>query len=551
MNSLIEYPSVNGKDMSVLLKGEKITQSFGAFTLLDQIDLEIIEGEKIGIVGHNGCGKSTLLEMIAGHLLPSEGSFHWYKSCAIAYMPQVTETNDEAVLSGGERTKKRLREVLYEKHQLLILDEPTNHLDQDSIKWLIKEIQKEKGTLVVVSHDRYFLDQCATRIIEIDEGKLKSYPGNYSFYQKEKQAQRASQLHAYENQEKRKQKIEEEIQNLKGWSQKAHNEARAKAIETGNKFGGKEHNRAKAKKRDKQVASKIKRLTAMLQEGVEKPKAEQKITFTLQESPKANKRVIEAQNIAKSYGKKCLFEKSSFYIKRGEKIGLFGPNGCGKSTLVKALMGEVALEGELFLSSGIKIGYMSQEVTDMNPELTVGAYLEIESQEAIRCAREKLAQMGFIREAFNQTIGTFSRGQQMKLKLLKMILQSCQLLILDEPTNHMDLAVRETLEEVLVSYNGTLLLITHDRYMLEKLCDHLLIFKNQRITRFEGTLCEYEDKQLTQSKPNKKERELQRLRIEHQLAYWIGELSAYQAGSEAYRKAEAEYEKLLMEKRNL
>lgn len=537
--------------MSALLKGEKISQCFGALTLLSQIEFEINEGEKIGIVGQNGCGKSTLLEMIAGRLNPSEGQLYWYKPCVIAYMPQVTDEEDERLLSGGERTKKRLREVLYEKHQLLLLDEPTNHLDQDSIKWLIKEIQKDTSTLVVVSHDRYFLDQCVTRMIEIEDGKLKSYSGNYHFYQEEKRKARESQLHAYENQEKRKQKIEAEIETLKGWAQKAHREARAKAIETGNKFGGKEHNRAKAKKRDKQVASKIKRLTAMIEEGVEKPKTEQKIQFTLQESPKANKRVIEAKNIAKAYGKKCLFEKSSFYIKYGEKIGLFGPNGCGKSTLVKALMGEVILEGELFLSEGVKIGYMSQEVTDMNPEYTVSQYLELETGEEIRIAREKLAQMGFSREAFKQVIGTMSRGQQMKLKLLKMILQCCQLLILDEPTNHMDLSVRETLEEVLEGYNGTLLLITHDRYMLEKLCEGLLVFKNNQIIRFEGKLSEYEDKQMKGSMPNKKANEIECLKIEHQLAYWIGVLSAKEPGSEEYQKAEAEYEKWLIQKRSL
>ncbi len=537
--------------MSVLLKGEKISQCFGELTLLRQVEFEINEGEKIGIVGQNGCGKSTLLEMLAGRLNPSEGQFYWYKPCVTSYMQQVTDEAEERLLSGGERTKKRLREALYQKHQLLLLDEPTNHLDQDSIKWLIKELQKEISTLVVVSHDRYFLDQCVSRIIEIEDGKLKSYPGNYHFYQEEKQKQRASQLHAYESQEKRKQKIEAEIETLKGWAQKAHHDARAKAIETGNKFGGKEHNRAKAKKRDKQVASKIKRLTAMIEEGVEKPKDEQKIQFNLHESSKANKRVIEAKNIGKTYGKKCLFEKSSFYIKYGEKIGLFGPNGCGKSTLVKALMGELTLEGQLFLSEGIKVGYMSQEVTDMNPLYTASQYLELETKEEIRNAREKLVQMGFSREAFNQVIGTMSRGQQMKLKLLKMILERCQLLILDEPTNHMDLSVRETLEEVLAQYNGTLLLITHDRYMLEKLCDRLLVFKEHQIARFEGKLSEYEEKQMAKAKPNKKEREIERLKIENQLAYWISVLSAHPVGSEAYQTAQDEYEKCLVQKRNL
>lgn len=536
--------------MSVLVKCEKVTQTYGERIILDAIDWEILEGEKVGIVGNNGCGKSTLLEIIAGELIPTKGGCFWEKHCSVAYMHQIADkSRQEHTLSGGEYTKKKLREVLYQKHQFLLLDEPTNHLDQDSMKWLIKEIQKDHATMLIVSHDRYFLDQCVDRIIEIEEGKIRSFAGNYSFYQKEKERLYQSQLHAYEVQEKRKEKIEAEIVNLKGWSQKAHHEARAKAIETGNKFGGKEHNRAKAKKRDRQVASKIKRLEAMIEEGVEKPAEAQKISFSLLETPKGNRRVIEAKNLSKAFGEHVLFKDSQFYINRGEKVGIYGPNGCGKSTLIKAIMGELVVEGELFVSQTAQIGYMSQDISDIDPILTVETYLDLSGQKAIQIAREKLIQMGFEREQFTQCVGTLSRGQQMKLKLLKMILKACPLLILDEPTNHMDLHVRETLESVLESYEGTLILITHDRYMMERICDRLLVFHRQTIKRFEGTLKEYEEKQ--QKPVMKKELEKQKLELEHRLSYLLGQLCMLRAGSEAYLKVEEEYEKLLAQKKAL
>lgn len=536
--------------MSVLVKCEKVTQTYGERIILDAIDWEILEGEKVGIVGNNGCGKSTLLEIIAGELIPTKGGCFWEKHCSVAYMHQIADkSRQEHTLSGGEYTKKKLREVLYQKHQFLLLDEPTNHLDQDSMKWLIKEIQKDHATMLIVSHDRYFLDQCVDRIIEIEEGKIRSFAGNYSFYQKEKERLYQSQLHAYEVQEKRKEKIEAEIENLKGWSQKAHHEARAKAIETGNKFGGKEHNRAKAKKRDRQVASKIKRLEAMIEDGVEKPKEVQKISFSLLEPTKGNKRVIEAKKLGKAFGKHVLFKDSQFYINRGEKIGIYGPNGCGKSTLIKAIMGELAVEGELFVSQTAQIGYMSQDISDIDPILTVETYLDLTGQKTTQIAREKLIQMGFEREQFTQCVGTLSRGQQMKLKLLKMILKACPLLILDEPTNHMDLHVRETLESVLENYEGTLLLITHDRYMMERICDHLLVFKGQTIKRFEGTLKEYEERQ--QKPVVKKELEKQKLEMEHRLTYLLGQLCMLKAGSARYLEVEMEYEQLLAEKKAL
>lgn len=300
--------------MSVLVRGRNISKSFGEFKLIQGIDLEIKENEVIGIVGCNGCGKSTLLEMLVGRIPTDSGQWKWLRPhCQVSYMPQVAnEEIRQQRLSCGEQTKKRLQRALYQPHELLVLDEPTNHLDQKGIQWLIQMIRKEKGTVIIVSHDRYFLDQCAQRIIELENGKLQHFLGNYSDYQMEKKKQLEAQKHAYMIQEKRQQKIKAEMARLKNWSQKAHEDAAQKAIETGNKFGGKEHNRAKAKKRDQQIKSKLKRLEKMQEESIEKPREQAKIQFTLEKAEKGNKRILEVKQLGKSYGNKVLFADSHY-----------------------------------------------------------------------------------------------------------------------------------------------------------------------------------------------------------------------------------------------
>ena len=540
--------------MTAILQGKHISKEFGDKVILNDINFEIESGKKIGIVGSNGAGKTTLADMITNTIKPTSGQLLWqYNGMDIGYMKQATEYLDlEQTLSGGERTKKLLTQLLYSKKDFLVLDEPTNHLDYEGVKWLIKQIKAFKGAVVIISHDRFFLDQCIDSIMEIDQGKIINYNGNYSYYREEKRRRYENQLHLFMEQEKLKSQIRGQIEELKGWSEKAHRESRKKAIATGNKFGGKEYNRVKAKKMDKAVKSRIKRLEKIEVGGLIKPEEEIKVLFQLEATKKVGDTILQAKDIRKFYGNKLIFNQSSFYVKRGEKIGVYGVNGCGKSTLVKAILKQVPLEGEIRISEERKIGYISQDVLDIKEEKSILQVFEATNKEEERQIRMALVQMGFSNDRLYDKAEVLSLGERMKLKLLILIRQGCEVLILDEPTNHIDLHVREQLEETLKDYNGTLILVTHDRYMLEQLCDKLLVFENQIIRRYEYGIREYlerkEQKQVAQDEAYRKEMKSNKedkMLLENEIAYIIGQLSREKQGTPMYEELDNKYQELI------
>ncbi len=548
--------------MTVVLECRKISKEYGNQKVLREINLEVYQGQKVGIVGTNGAGKTTLANILMGELEPTSGQLIWQNDgLQIGYMKQIVDTiaatkELKETLSGGERTKAILKQILYNKYDVLILDEPTNHLDYAGVKWLIKKIKAFKGTVIIISHDRYFLDECVTRIVEIDKGKAVVYKGNYSWYREEKVRQYEIALNAYLEEEKNRERIQGQIKALRTWSDKAHRESRKKAVVSGNKFGGKEYNRVKAKKMDRAIKSRIKRLEKIELNSVGRPEEEQKILFEVTKAEKVGKVIVEARDIGKCYGNKVLFEKSSFYIKKGEKVGLYGINGCGKTTLIKALLGEVEVEGTLRLSSARRVGYISQEVIGLSEEKTILELFETTTQEDYAKVRTALVQMGFRSDDLSKRIGNLSLGERMKIKLLLMIREGCEVLILDEPTNHIDLHVREQLEETLAAYNGTIILVTHDRYMLEKLCDKLLVFENKRINRYEYGIRDYYEKlknygsSKKEGKTKKEQLEMSML-LEHQIAYLVGAISKLEVGSEEYNTLDKKYYELMQQRKAL
>ncbi|MDP4143332.1 MAG: ABC-F family ATP-binding cassette domain-containing protein [Bacillota bacterium] len=580
--------------MAVILNCTKIKKDFGEFSVLKDVNFHISQGETVGLVGLNGTGKSTLANAVFGQLNLDGGDINWYKkNIKICYLSQSGDYNmrilngsimqndnfdsvdkineissklgiqklgqwDDTRLinaSGGEKIKYALANIWVQRPDFMILDEPTNHLDYKGVQWLIDELKKFKGTTLIISHDRYLLDQCVNRILEIEEGSIHAYNGNYSFYRKEKKRRYESQLNEYLNQEKKRLKIDEEINRLKNWSSSAHRDSRRKAIETGNKFGGKEYNRAKAKRMDKQIKSRIIRLNKIEIEGVKKPKEERKVHFQLDNADRKGRRLIEAINISKYFRDKLLFKESSFYVQRGEKVGIFGDNGCGKSTLLKLIMNEDTLsQGQMFLSNSAKVAYFNQEELESERGKSIFQLFQFKSAEERGRIQIVLANLGFSEEALKKPLERLSLGELTRRKIALLILEKPDVIILDEPTNHLDLYSREKLEEQLEEYNGTILLVSHDRYMMDRVCDKLLVFKDYKVKRLELTLSEFLNKEAhKKASVNIKENNFgeEKLVVENELAFVLGEICKYSPDTYEYKKLDLQYKELIKRKKEI
>ncbi|CAG9620643.1 ribosomal protection-like ABC-F family protein [Sutcliffiella rhizosphaerae] len=556
--------------MTTLIQVKQLSKSFGEREVLKDCSFQIRNGEKIGLVGWNGTGKTTLIKLLSGLIHADTGSVTTFPSTLrIGYLPQsteyevhienelyehgekllhatsalgldrniTTERTRYGTLSGGERLKLSLAKIWANQPQFLCLDEPTNHLDMRGVNWLVSEVANFDGAAIIISHDRYFLDQTVTKIFEIEDSLLTIYEGNYTDFRKEKQRRIDQQAWDYEKQQRKINMIEKQVSKLKQWSDKAHRDA-GKRDNPGERkqMGLREHERVKAKKKDNQVKSKMKRLALELSKNkMEKPKEEQKVQFDFEYSGKRGKRILEAKGLTKSFTTHTLFEKSHFYVKHGEKIGLIGENGVGKSTFIKMLMEEEEItKGSLWKSESIKIAYLSQDVDDMNDNQTALEYLNLSGWENTSRARTIFANMGMKEEKLNKPLSVTSLGEKTRVKLVHMIMQEYDVLILDEPTNHLDLPSREQLENTLTSYMGTLIIISHDRYFIEKLCDKLLVIENKRIKRVETGLGDFRGQKDKQLEPSRKEH-LEKLAIlETKITELLGKICIVNKESEEY-----------------
>lgn len=568
------------------MKIRGIKKSFNERQIINNADFDIKHGSRIGLVGNNGAGKTTLANIIYGSVHPDAGVIETFNgSVNIGYLKQSTEYSvlefEDAIslaekglftlssklglsknidwgdtpwenLSGGEKLKLSLASVWASRPELLILDEPTNHLDLQGVAWLINELKAFNGAVIIISHDRYFLDRTVTEIIEIQDGETKLFNGNYSFYRQEKQRLYEIQLHQYETQQKYKQQIEQQIAKLKNWSEKAHRDSTKQGSNSERRqIGYKEYHRMKAKKMDIQIKSKTKRLNQELEKNeIKQPKQEAKVSFQFQASLKRGKRIIEAQNLGKYFGNRCLFDNSHFYMNHGERVAILGVNGSGKTTLIKMLLGkDKGTTGSLWMSDSLRIGYLSQDVSDLPPTKTALEYTGLTDRTSLGKARTIFANIGLSEEKLTIPIGNLSLGERTRVKLVMMLLDDLDLLILDEPTNHLDLASRESLEKTLMDFHGSMLIVSHDLYFLEKISGKLLVISDGKIIRKEEGMKEHNNPKT--SFLSNKEKDEQLMLLQNEITAIIGKLSFMSKNDAGYEQLDQELAKLIKTKKEL
>ncbi|NMO76360.1 ribosomal protection-like ABC-F family protein [Niallia alba] len=500
-------------------------------TIFEKINASVQQGEVIGIIGKNGAGKSTLLQLINKDMVPTEGHIKWVKDDTVAKMvEQETENyafkeenpvekkllekwqvpiNDFQKMSGGEKLKARLAKGFAFETDLLLLDEPTNHLDEQSMKLLQEQIKTYKGTVILVSHDRYFLDEVTSKIWSIENKKLIEHKGNYTSYMEVREQKRLTMQREYDKQQKKIKQVEGQMKELTSWSHKAH------AQSTKQEFP-KEYYRSKAKRMDAQVKSKQKRLEKELEKNkVERIEEDYKVIFSIEANKKVGKRFLEIKDLSKTFGSRVLFEKGNVMIKHGEKVAIIGPNGSGKTTLLNIILGKEKAEGEVWISPTANIGYLTQEVFDLPLEQTPEQLFFKETFAERGKIQTLMKHLGFMASQWKEPIKNMSMGERVKCKLMAYILEEKDVLILDEPTNHLDLPSREQLEETLSQYNGTLIIVSHDRYFLEKTTTTKLVIA-------EGTIQRQWTESPKQERDNKEEL---RLKLETERQEVLGKLS--------------------------
>ena len=360
-------------------------------------------------------------------------------------------------LSGGEKTRVNLARLLLEKTDILLLDEPTNHLDLNSVEWLEQYIKAFKGTVLAISHDRYFIDQIAERVIEIVDGHAEFYSGNYSFYMDEKQARFDLQMKQYEQEQAKLKQLGYTVERMKGWG----------------------INNRTLYRRATSIQHRMERIRK-----TEKPKAERTMKATFGEKDFSGDVVFKMKNVSKAFGERTLFSDVNLNVEAGERIALLGDNGTGKSTFIKCLLGEENCAGKIQFGPTVKWGYLPQIIHFDHPERSLYDTMLYEKNCTPQTARDRLGAFLFQGEDVFKTVGNLSGGEQSRLRLCMLMDEKINLLILDEPTNHLDIASREWVEAAIEEFEGVLLFVSHDRYFIEKFAERIWLLEDGTIRDF-------------------------------------------------------------------
>lgn len=487
-----------------LLTIENLTHAFTERKLFDQANFSINEGDKVGLIGINGTGKSTLLKIAAGLEIPDSGKVTKGNQVTIRFLSQNPDFDEdmtalEAVmhqnktklnewsleseaksmlnkleiqdfdqkirqLSGGQKKRVALAHILLAAADILILDEPTNHLDNAMSEWLEEYLNQFRGALIMVTHDRYFLDRVSNRIVEIDKGQIYNYPGNYSEFVRLKEARQNMEIGA---ERKRQSILKTELE----WLARG---ARARS-------------------------TKQKAHIARIEEMQERKGPQEDLAVEMNSiSSRLGRKTIEVTGLSKSYGEKVLFLDYSYIFLKGERIGIIGPNGCGKSTLLKIINGITEADsGSIDIGQTVKIGYFSQESETMDNSMKVIDYIReageyVQTTDGTITASQMLERFLFDGTMQWSLIGKLSGGEKRRLFLLRILMTAPNVLILDEPTNDLDIQTLTILEDYLDSFDGIVITVSHDRYFLDRVVRRIFAFEeNGVIQQYEGGYSDY------------------------------------------------------------
>jgi ATP-binding cassette subfamily F protein 3 len=588
-----------------LIRAENLVKTFAGVSVLQEVSWQIEAGRNIGLIGANGSGKSTLLNILSRVMTPDSGTVERARGLRLGYLTQEMTVEGQCTLyeevreafrplldmqeemtaletrlaqqagsatdlqrygmlleefnaregyaitarveatllglgfrppdlhtpvqhlSGGQKNMAALARVLLQEPDLLLLDEPSNHLDITATEWLEGVLRDYRGTVVVISHDRYFLDRVVKEIVELEQHRLQRYVGNYSAYVVAKAARLEQQHKAYELQQAEIRRQEEFVRrNMAG------------------------QNTKQAQSRQK-VLARLERLE-------KPPMDDQRVRLRFTTNQRESHEVIVCREVCKSYGDRTILRDFSCTVYRGEKVGLMGPNGAGKSTFLRLLMGyDTPDRGTLRLGHNVTVAYYDQEMRTLNTQNTIlDEVWQVEPWRTVGDMRAYLGRFLFSSDEVFQSIGTLSGGEKSRVALAKLMLSTANLLILDEPTNHLDIPAREALEQALMAYPGTLLIVSHDRYFLNRIISHLLYLRDGTCVSYPGNYAAYQAHLATQAStqqqapsvkktpppaPRQRPRPVKRRKpsvIEQDISHIEAELNAVHAAIEAHNGTE-------------
>lgn len=481
---------------SILISLSHVHLAYGHHPLLDDAELSIRSGERIGLIGRNGTGKSSLLKILDGRVQPDDGEVMRLGGLRVATVEQEPEMDDEqtvfdwlcrdaeqtedwarpariqalldelgldgqariAGLSGGTRKRVALAQALADEPDLLLLDEPTNHLDLDAIQWLERKLLASRCSLLLITHDRQFLDAVTNRIVELDRGQLHSFPGNFSAWQQRK----AEWLAAEQQQNERFDKFlaQEEVWIRKGVeARRTRNEGRVRRLEQ--------------LRRDRQARREL----------------QGNVNLTLSEGQRSGKLVAELKGVSHAFGERTIVRNLDFLLQRGDRIGLIGPNGVGKTTLIRILLGQLQPdEGEIRLGTNVEAAYFDQMRAQLDDEATVADTISPGS-EWVEIGGQRKHIMRYLEDFLfpparaHSPVRSLSGGERARLQLARLFARPANVLILDEPTNDLDIETLELLESLLQEYSGTVILVSHDRVFLDNVVTQTLAWESEGVWR--------------------------------------------------------------------